>query len=69
MNVTTSNLGNPLRLPGFAIVIVTRRNYYYAYGVEALVLTEQLTATVIRSYYLVVEYHSPGRTESRRSQL
>ncbi len=64
-----SNLGNPLRFSGFVIVIVTRRNYYYAYGVEALVLTEQLTANVIRSYYLVVDYHSSGRTESRRSQL
>ena len=64
-----SNLGNPLRFSGFVIVIVTRRSYYYAYGVEALVLTEQLTANVMRSYYLVVDYHSPGKTESRRSQL
>ena len=39
------------------------------FGVVALVSTEQLTANVIRSYYLVVDYHSPGRTESRRSQL
>ena len=36
-----SNLGNPLRFSGFVVVIVTRRNYYYAYGIEALVLTEQ----------------------------
>ena len=64
-----SNLGNPLRFSGFVIVILTRRNYYYAYGIEALILTEQLTADVIRSYYLVVDYHSPGRTESRRYQL
>ncbi len=64
-----SILGNPLRFSGFVIVIVTRRNYYYGHGVEALVLTEQLTANVIRSYYLVVDYDSPGRTESRRSQL
>ena len=55
-----SNLGNPLRVPGFVILIVTRRNYYYAYGVEALVLTKQLNANVIRSYYLVVDYHIPG---------
>ena len=64
-----SNLGNPLRFSGFVVVIVTRTNYCFAYGVEALVLTEQLTANVIRSDYRVVDYHSPGKTESRRSQL